>query len=522
MENIQNLFQINKLRGNTDQSSHNSNTTAKSSQPAAVQKMPSNVRGIENEYEDNPDDTLEIVPENKQQQAFIPGYRPQGGRISSVLSADTEPVSNVSLNGHGHGYGSSASSVPGVIRNNGMLIPPSSGMSNGFKNIQHNHNSNPTNGETMSTSTSGSKKTMVMTGQLDDTSHYIKGKGILASKKDMQVDPDEFAAGCKLLQACALGNLSDIQELLRLRPHHINFRDYDRRTALHVAASEGKMDIVKALIVKYNAAINRSDRWGGSPLDDACRHRHSEVISYLRSRGASTGSTDLTANVITAAAAGDIDDLEVLLNGVDLSRSGNNKSTSSKAISPLKKNTKVDINGKDYDGRTALHLSSAAGHVKVVRFLISKGSNVNAVDNWGGKPLDDAIRMSRVAVIRVLQSHGATTGKGKHFEESSGRGGKQKEDKNLQVEFSELDVIDKIGSGAFGEIFKCKWRGTLVAAKCIKSTKIVEIFREDNLPSANSGDEMGMTSEEVNDALSDFREETAILRTLRVSCLDFV
>jgi len=87
------------------------------------------------------------------------------------------------------------------------------------------------------------------------------------------------------------------------------------------------------------------------------------------------------------------------------------------------------------------------------------------------------------------------------------------------VEFSELDVIDKIGSGAFGEIFKCKWRGTLVAAKCIKNTKIVEVFREDpdNITSVRSTEEGDMNDEEVADALSDFREETAILRTLRVS-----
>lgn len=46
------------------------------------------------------------------------------------------------------------------------------------------------------------------------------------------------------------------------------------------------------------------------------------------------------------------------------------------------------------------------------------------------------------------------------------------EDENLRVDFSELEMIERIGSGAFGEIYKCRWRGILVAAKCIKASKI--------------------------------------------------
>ncbi|OEU16662.1 ankyrin, partial [Fragilariopsis cylindrus CCMP1102] len=67
-------------------------------------------------------------------------------------------------------------------------------------------------------------------------------------------------------------------------PGLVNFRDYDRRTPLHIAASEGHLEICK-LLLERGSKINRSDRWGGAPLDDAHRHKHIEVVQYLRLHG---------------------------------------------------------------------------------------------------------------------------------------------------------------------------------------------------------------------------------------------
>lgn len=39
-----------------------------------------------------------------------------------------------------------------------------------------------------------------------------------------------------------------------------NVQDYDKRTALHLAASEGHASIVE-LLVQYNADVNLEDRW---------------------------------------------------------------------------------------------------------------------------------------------------------------------------------------------------------------------------------------------------------------------
>ena len=46
------------------------------------------------------------------------------------------------------------------------------------------------------------------------------------------------------------------------------------------------------------------------------------------------------------------------------------------------------------------------------------------------------------------------------------------EDFNLRVEFSELDLLERLGAGSFGQVFECLYRGTPVAAKCVKHGSI--------------------------------------------------
>lgn len=152
----------------------------------------------------------------------------------------------------------------------------------------------------------------------------------------------------------------------------------------------------------------------------------------------------------------------------------------------------------------------------------------------GNRPLDDAIRYKHEACIEILKRCGAVPSAAMIQQQQSSLhriSMTEEDDKpvidqedNLRVEFTELDMIDKIGAGAFGEIFKCRWRGTLVAAKCIKSAKIVGMWKKDlggsdkeRKPTSEDEKEPNhvMTEEEMDTALEDFRQETLILRSLR-------
>jgi hypothetical protein len=77
--------------------------------------------------------------------------------------------------------------------------------------------------------------------------------------------------------------------------------DYDLRTALHLAASEGHLPVVQLLVMALEEraqnesekenSINPKDRWGGTPLDDAIRESRTQVAEFLRDRGGKQGNT---------------------------------------------------------------------------------------------------------------------------------------------------------------------------------------------------------------------------------------
>ena len=91
----------------------------------------------------------------------------------------------------------------------------------------------------------------------------------------------------KFINAASQGDIKVVQAVLKFGNIDLNQGDYDNRTALHLAAGEGRLGIVK-MLCEAGADANVEDRWGNRPLDDAksAKKNSADIIKILKQYGA--------------------------------------------------------------------------------------------------------------------------------------------------------------------------------------------------------------------------------------------
>lgn len=78
-------------------------------------------------------------------------------------------------------------------------------------------------------------------------------------------------AGFRVMVAAAEGNV-EIVRAFALGGFDMNRRGLDRRTVLHMAAVEGRVNVIELLVGLKGVNLSPKDRWGRTPLDDAAGH----------------------------------------------------------------------------------------------------------------------------------------------------------------------------------------------------------------------------------------------------------
>uniref|UniRef100_A0A667ZTT2 glutaminase n=1 Tax=Myripristis murdjan TaxID=586833 RepID=A0A667ZTT2_9TELE len=110
----------------------------------------------------------------------------------------------------------------------------------------------------------------------DNLRHFVK-------KQDprRQDGDDRNESVFNLMFAAYSGDVSALRRFA-LSSMDMGLRDYDSRTALHIAAAEGHIDVVRFLTetCKVNPLVK--DRWGNLPVDDAMQFGHDAVVKVLK------------------------------------------------------------------------------------------------------------------------------------------------------------------------------------------------------------------------------------------------
>ncbi|CAG0881117.1 unnamed protein product [Cyprideis torosa] len=169
---------------------------------------------------------------------------------------------------------------------------------------------------------------------------------------------------CILNSATQIAEVSHVQDIID-QGADPSTSDYDLRTPIHIAASEGNLRMVEMLLQK-GARIHEKDRNGHTALQNAIDFGHLDVVKLLIQAGA---HLPLTSNEIglmlcTAALRDDIRQLQALeLCGVDMTT-------------------------PDITGRNALHVAVLAEHQTVIEFLKARNLHLDVPDKLGMKPSD--------------------------------------------------------------------------------------------------------------------------------------
>ncbi|XP_073984772.1 ankyrin repeat-rich membrane spanning isoform X3 [Rhodnius prolixus] len=179
-------------------------------------------------------------------------------------------------------------------------------------------------------------------------------------------------------------DLQGLQVYLENKRGHVDDKDANGATALHFAATKGKINFVRALILQ-NADVNAEDQDQWTPLLCATKEGYLDICQELLDRDANIEHRDMGgwSALMWASYKGHTDIALMLLE-----------------------------RGADHNAHGNYHISSllwaaGRGHTAIAKALIEHGAKVNVGDKYGTTALVWAARKGNKEIVDLLIKAGA-------------------------------------------------------------------------------------------------------------------
>lgn len=191
--------------------------------------------------------------------------------------------------------------------------------------------------------------------------------------------------------------------------------------AIKSPIAESRIDMIK-LLIDNKANINYADDDGFTPLNIAIESGDMELTKFLITNGANVNSLmqDGVSLIGYAIAQNNMDLLQILIeNGANVNYTGGD----SWANTPLQTASRLgldnvvrilltrnaDINAVDMNGNTALHTAALNSQLSVVKLLLEKNPNLDIQNKVGNTALHLAVISGNIDIVGELVLKGANT-----------------------------------------------------------------------------------------------------------------
>lgn len=197
--------------------------------------------------------------------------------------------------------------------------------------------------------------------------------------------------GKTILHVAAIRGNTDTIKLLIEKGANMNTKDNNGYTALHSVIRYGFIEAAKLLIAN-GANANTKTKYGDTPLHIAASQRHKEIVELLIEK------IDNTDTIGSSSAGSSIDETNhdgktLLVESIERRDINLIKQLIAKG---------ADVNAICKGGNTALHV--AAGDLEIYNLLIANGAKTDVKNNDGDTPYVVALKQEQEEVIRLIKN----------------------------------------------------------------------------------------------------------------------